>query len=168
MIKEFSYYYYGDAYNYVLSYFELLEKSLRDSNSNLKIKTSVNSEYLNEIFIKNSKVILDLALNSVEKNSVYYDHLIELYSGIDYIEFMRGTISKENKKRFKITPVEIFVLFLVVLGFSFYFVPKAMINGLTILLSKSVILLFKKIYPTTINTTQREEIPIKKEPKNLK
>ena len=100
LIKEFSYYYYGDAYNYVLSYFELLEKSLRDSNSNLKIKTAVNSEYLNEIFIKNSKVILDLALNSVEKNSVYYDHLIELYSGIDYIEFMRGTISKENKKRF--------------------------------------------------------------------
>lgn len=34
----------------------------------------------------------------------------------------------ENNKKFKITPVEIFVLFLVVLGFSFYFVPKAMIS----------------------------------------
>ena len=37
-------------------------------------------------------------------------------------------MTEENKKRFKITPVEIFVLFLVVLGFSFYFVPKAMIS----------------------------------------
>ncbi len=37
-------------------------------------------------------------------------------------------MAEENKKRFKITPVEIFVLFLVVLGFSFYFVPKAMIS----------------------------------------
>ena len=100
LIKEFSYYYYGDAYKYVLSYFELLEKSLQDTNVNLKIKTSINSEYLNESFIKESKMILDLALESVEKNSVYYKHLIELYSGIDYIEFMRGTISKEDKKRF--------------------------------------------------------------------
>lgn len=37
-------------------------------------------------------------------------------------------MTEENKKRFKITPVEIFVLFLVVLSFSFYFVPKAMIS----------------------------------------
>lgn len=100
LIKEFSYYYYGDAYKYVLSYFELLEKSLQDTNVNLKIKTSINSEYLNESFIKESKMILDSALKSVEKNSIYYKHLIELYSGIDYIEFMRGTISKEDKKRF--------------------------------------------------------------------
>lgn len=100
LIKEFSYYYYGDAYKYVLSYFELLEKSLQDTNVNLKIKTSINSEYLNESFIRESKMILDSALKSVEKNSIYYKHLIELYSGIDYIEFMRGTISKEDKKRF--------------------------------------------------------------------
>ena len=51
---------------------------------------------------------------------------------------------------------------------SLLVVPKAMINGLTILLSKTVILLFRKIYPTTIKTTQSDEIPIKKEPKNLK
>lgn len=100
LIKQFSYYYYGDAYKYVLSYFELLEKSLQDTNVNLKIKTSINSEYLNESFIRESKMILDSALKSVEKNSIYYKHLIELYSGIDYIEFMRGTISKEDKKRF--------------------------------------------------------------------
>ena len=100
LIKEFSYYYYGDAYKYVLSYFELLEKSVLNSNSNLKVKTSIDSKYLNDEFINKSKEILDLALKSVNKGSVYYEHLLELYSGIDYVQAMKGTISKEDKKRF--------------------------------------------------------------------
>jgi hypothetical protein len=101
LIKEFSYYYYGDAYKYVLSYFELLEKSIDDTNSILKVKTSINSEYLNDEFIKKAKKILNLALENTNKNSIYYKHLIELYSGIDYVQFMKGTISKDDKKRFK-------------------------------------------------------------------
>ena len=100
LIKEFSYYYYGDAYKHVLSYLELLEKSIIDTNSELKVKTSIDSKYLNEEFINKSKEILDSALKSVEKGSIYYDHLIELYSGIDYVQMMKGTISKEDKKRF--------------------------------------------------------------------
>ena len=55
---------------------------------------------MNEEFINKSKEILDSALKSVEKGSIYYDHLIELYSGIDYVQMMKGTISKEDKKRF--------------------------------------------------------------------
>lgn len=101
LIKEFSYYYYGDSYKYVLSYFELLEKSVDTSKSILKIKTSINSEYLNDEFIQKAKEILDLAVKNTNKNSIYYKHLIELYSGIDYIQFMKGTISEEEKKRFK-------------------------------------------------------------------
>lgn len=100
LIKEFSYYYYGDAYIYVLSYLELLQKSLAETDSELKVKTSIDSKYLNEEFINKSKEILDSALKSVEKGSIYYDHLIELYSGIDYVQMMKGTISKEDKKRF--------------------------------------------------------------------
>lgn len=100
LIKEFSYYYYGDAYKHVLSYFELLEKSIINSNSDLKVKTSIDSKYLNDEFINKSKEILDLALQSVDKESVYYEHIIELYSGIDYVQAMKGTISKEDKKRF--------------------------------------------------------------------
>ena len=101
LIKEFSYYYYGDSYKDILDYFKLLEKSVKDTTSKLLVKTSVNSEYLDANFIKNAKIILDNALNKVPKNSIYYEHINELYVSIDYVQLLRGTISNEDKVRFK-------------------------------------------------------------------
>ena len=101
LIKEFSYYYYKDSYNDILEYFELLENSVLETNSKLLVKTSVNSRYLNEDFIKKSKIILDRALSKVPKNSIYYKHILELYASIDYVQLLNGTISNEDKKRFK-------------------------------------------------------------------
>ena len=101
LIKEFSYYYYKDSYNDILEYFELLENSVLETNSKLLVKTSVNSSYLNEDFIKKSKIILNRALSKVSKNSIYYKHILELYASIDYVQLLNGTISNEDKKRFK-------------------------------------------------------------------
>lgn len=101
LIQEFSYYYYGKAYKTVLKYFTLLENEVKKTNSKLLVKTSINSRYLNKDFIKKAKNILDKALLQVPKNSVYYNHLIELYSSIDYVQLLRGTISLKDKKRFK-------------------------------------------------------------------
>ena len=84
-----------------MDYFKLLEKSVKDTTSKLLVKTSVNSEYLDANFIKNAKIILDNALNKVPKNSIYYEHINELYVSIDYVQLLRGTISNEDKVRFK-------------------------------------------------------------------
>ena len=101
LIKEFSYYYYGDAYKNILDYFKLLDESVKNTNSKLLVKTSVNSKYLDSDFIKKAKNILDNALNKVPKNSIYYEHINELYISIDYVQLLRGTISNEDKTRFK-------------------------------------------------------------------
>ena len=101
LIKEFSYYYYAEAYNDVMEYFNLLDNSLINSKSKLEIKTSINSKYLNKQFIKDAKVILDKGMNKVNKDSIYYKHMEELYSGLDYVQLLRGSISINDKKRFK-------------------------------------------------------------------
>lgn len=101
LIKEFSFYYYGDAYKDILEYFNLLEDSVKKTNSKLLVKTSVNSKYLDEDFIKKSKNILDNALKKVKKDSIYYEHINELYISIDYVGLLKGTISDEGKIRFK-------------------------------------------------------------------
>ena len=101
LIKEFTYYYYGEANKDVLEYFQLLENEVKITKSKLLIKTSVNAKYLNDAFIKKAKFILDKALKKVEANSIYHEHLIELYSSIDYIELLKGNISNKNKNRFK-------------------------------------------------------------------
>jgi len=101
LIKEFSYYYYADAYDEVLEYFKLLDKSVEKTKSKLEVKTLINSEYLNEEFIQEAKKILDKALKKVDKNSIYFKHLNDLYSGIDYVQLLRGTISHSDKLRFK-------------------------------------------------------------------
>ena len=101
LIKEFSYYYYGDAYKDILDYFKLLDESVKQTNSKLLVKTSVNSKYLDASFIIKAKNILDNALKKVPKNSVYYEHINEVYVSIDYVQLLRGTISYEDKARFK-------------------------------------------------------------------
>jgi hypothetical protein len=101
LIKEFTYYYYSDAYEEVLKYFKLLNDSVKNTKSKLEVKTLINSEYLNEEFIKEAKKILDKALKKVAKNSIYFKHLRDLYSGIDYVQLLRGTISDNDKIRFK-------------------------------------------------------------------
>ncbi len=101
LIEEYSYYCYSDAYKDILDYFKLLEESVQKTNSKLLVKTSVNSQYLNEDFIIKAKNILDSALTKVAKNSIYYKHIIELYISIDYVQLLKGTISNEDKNRFK-------------------------------------------------------------------
>ena len=101
LINEFVYYYYGKSHKEVSKYLNLLEASVKNTNSSLEVKTSINSDYLNKDFIREAKHILDEALKKVPKNSIYYKHIIELYSGIDYVQLLRGTINKEDKKRFK-------------------------------------------------------------------
>jgi hypothetical protein len=101
LIKEFSYYYYGDAYKDILDYFKLLDESVKQTNSKLLVKTSVNSKYLDDSFIIKAKNILDNALKKVSKNSIYSEHINELYVSIDYIQLLRGSISNEDKARFK-------------------------------------------------------------------
>lgn len=101
LIKEFSYYYYGDAYKDILNYFKLLEESVVKTNSKLLVKTSVNSKYLDSDFILKAKTILDSALKKVPKSSIYFEHINELYISIDYVQLLKGTISNEDKTRFK-------------------------------------------------------------------
>jgi hypothetical protein len=101
LIKEFSYYYYGDAYKDILNYFTLLDESVKQTNSKLLVKTSVNSKYLDDIFITKAKKILDNALKNVPKNSIYYEHINEVYVSIDYVQLLKGTISNEDKARLK-------------------------------------------------------------------
>ena len=101
LIKEFSYYYYSSAYEEVLQYFKLLDDSVKDTKSKLVVKTLLSAEYLNEEFIKEAKSILNRALKKVEINSIYYKHLTDLYSGIDYVQLLRGSISNKDKLRFK-------------------------------------------------------------------
>lgn len=101
LIKEFSYYYYGDAYKDILEYFKLLDDSVKKTNSKLLVKTTVNSKYLDSNFIIKAKNILDNALKRVSKNSIYYEHINELYISLDYVQLLKGTISNEDKNRFK-------------------------------------------------------------------
>ena len=103
LIEEFVYYYYGkNSYKEVLNYFKLLKEEVEQTDSKLLIKTSINSRYLNEKFIKKSKKILNKAISKTKKDSIHYKHLIELYSGIYYTELLKGTISDADKKTFKI------------------------------------------------------------------
>ena len=101
LIKEFSYYYYGVAYKDILNYFKILEESVVKTNSKLLVKTSVNSKYLDSDFILKAKTILDSALKKVPKSSIYFEHINELYISIDYVQLLKGTISNEDKTRFK-------------------------------------------------------------------
>jgi len=101
LISEFCHGYYGAAANDVLAYLKLLDKTVRETNSKLFVKTSLNSPYLNNTFLHKARQILQNAQRKVLPNSIYEKHLLKLFSGIDYIMLMKGSIDEKGKIRFR-------------------------------------------------------------------
>jgi len=101
LILEFIHNYYGDAKDEIIEFFNLNEKISKKSTTNLYVKTSINAKYLSSNFINESKRILDKALIKVDKNSIYYKHINQLYSSIDYVQLLRGNINESRKKELK-------------------------------------------------------------------
>ncbi|PLY07646.1 MAG: hypothetical protein C0625_05575 [Arcobacter sp.] len=99
LITQYVKLYYGQASEEVLEYLELLENSVKSTKSTLLVKTSINEPYLNSIFIKKAKNILEKALLKTQ-GTPYFNHIIELYSGLYYVELMKGSISNKDKKFF--------------------------------------------------------------------
>lgn len=101
LISEFCHGYYGDAAKDVLAYLELLKTSVSKTNAKLFVKTSLNSAYLNDEFLKEAKTILENALSKVTKKSAYHKHVLDLFSGIDYVTLMKDGLDTKSKARFK-------------------------------------------------------------------
>ena len=101
LISEFCYGYYGGAAKDVLAYLKLLNESVAKTHSKLLVKTSVNSAYLNNVFLKKAKTILETAQTKVASGSAYEKHLLALMSGVDYTMLMTTGLDKKAKARFK-------------------------------------------------------------------
>ena len=104
LIREFCDLYYAGASQEVQKYIFAVEKMLEKSGDKLLVKTSIDSKYLSNENLQKLDKILTSALSKVDKNSSYYDHVLKLFLGIDYIRLIRGADFKEKdrvKKRFK-------------------------------------------------------------------
>ncbi len=104
LIEEFAQYYYGDASQDVLEYIELLHNSLEKTDDRLLVKTSINSDYLNDKFLSEAEKLLETALLNVDDNPIYTKHVLSVISGIDYVKLVRGVYASSREKsldRFK-------------------------------------------------------------------
>ncbi len=97
LIEEFVKNYYGSAYKEVLEYLNLLHNSLKESDDKLLVKTSIDSKYLNRESLLKAEEILKRGLKRVKNSKVYSKHLLEIISGVDYINLVRG-IDAENRE----------------------------------------------------------------------
>ncbi len=105
LLKEFSKYYYGKASSEAIEYIKTLHNFINQSGDKLSVKTSINAKYLNPKNLEILDSILSKGLKKVQDSPIHKKHLIDLFSGIDYIRLIRGDTLKnreEIKKRFKI------------------------------------------------------------------
>jgi len=92
--------YYGAAADEITAYYDVLDRSIKETDDKLYVKTSINADYLNTDVIREAHLLLDSALKKTV-NKVEYKHVLSVYAGIDYIDVMRGSVSNEGKKRLK-------------------------------------------------------------------
>ncbi len=90
LIKTFCDNYYGEASKDVLLYIKTLHQFMKESVDKLSFKTPINSKYLSERNIEELDTILENGLKKVSSSKIYKKHLLDVYSGIDYIRILRG------------------------------------------------------------------------------
>jgi len=81
-----------------------LEHMLKKSGDKLLVKTSIDSKYLSNENLNKLDEILSKGVAKLDKNSVYFDHVQELFLGLDYIRLIRGEPFEgkdKSKRRFK-------------------------------------------------------------------
>ncbi len=104
LIEEFCNYYYGKASDDVVQYIKTLHKFISQSDDKLSVKTSINVKYLKSENLNFLDEILSNGLKKVENEPLHKKHLIDLFSGIDYIRLLRVDKNMDIdkiKKRFK-------------------------------------------------------------------
>jgi len=104
LIKEFCDYYYGKASRSVQKYIRVLHKIHQKMGERLLVKSSVNEKYLHPKFLLYLEKILEDGLEKVKDEPLYKEHVLKLFSGIDYVRVIRGDNDKNLKKsreRFK-------------------------------------------------------------------
>lgn len=99
LIKTFCDHYYGAASTKVMQYIKQLQQIIEVSDSRLSLKTSANAKYLNSKNLKSLDAMLDEALLTVSKESVYYERVLDLFSGIDYVRVVRGDSDFQEKSK---------------------------------------------------------------------
>ncbi len=104
LIEEFCDYYYGKASDNVVEYIKTLHKFIAQSSDKLFVKTSINAEYLNSKNLNALDKILTNGLKKLDDDSLHKKHMIDLFSGIDYVRLLRADSDKDREKiknRFK-------------------------------------------------------------------
>jgi hypothetical protein len=104
LIKEFCDLYYGKASRDVQKYIRALHNIHKKVGDNLLVKSPINVNYLNPLFLRYLEEILDEGLKNLNEDNISKKHLLKLYSGIDYIRVVRGNNSiylENSKSRFK-------------------------------------------------------------------
>ncbi len=100
LIKKFCDNYYGDASNDVQKYIYTLDKITKQTNSSLFVKTSANEKYLDEKYLLQLEKILLDGLKKIKNQPIYKKHLLEVFSGIDYVRILKGTdnVTRDRSK----------------------------------------------------------------------
>ena len=104
LIGEFCHYYYGAAAEDVIKYIRKLHILIAESRDKLSIKTSIDAAYLSNKNLDILDNILSEGVSKLKKGSDYYQHMMGLFTGIDYIRLIRGYQFQDRnhvKKRFK-------------------------------------------------------------------
>ncbi len=97
LIETFCNFYYKEASKDVQLYIKTLHNFIKNSGDTLSFKTPINTKFLNEKNIKKLDEILKNGAKKVDPSSIYAKHLLEVYSGIDYIRLLKGGNQKELK-----------------------------------------------------------------------
>ncbi len=97
LIRIFCDFYYKEASEDIQLYIKTLHNFIKESGEKLSFKTPINAKFLNKNNIKKLDEILKNASKKVDASSIYASHLIEVYSGIDYIRLLKGGDQKDLK-----------------------------------------------------------------------
>jgi len=103
-IETFCLYYYGEGADAVQRYIAQVQVFIRESGERLTLKTPVNARFLSTQNLDRLDAILSEGLKKLKPKTPYYEHMMDLFSGLDYIRIMRGEANGKRahiKKRFR-------------------------------------------------------------------
>ncbi len=101
LIATFCRYYYGDGADAVQRYIQTLQKMIEATHERLPLKTPIDAKYLSKTNLDRLDAILSEGLSKLKPDTPFYEHLLSLFAGPDYIRIMRGEANETIKKRFR-------------------------------------------------------------------
>lgn len=97
IIKEFCDGYYGKASPYCIEYLNLFEDAVASSNSELWLYDDADSKMFTDELVEKAKVIINKALEILDKDSLYYKHVMVLYLSYMYMYIVRKPIEDKDR-----------------------------------------------------------------------